>query len=243
VTAEPRVVSLVPSASETLVALGITPIACTRFCELDGVPTVGGTKRPDIDAIVHLAPDLVVVNDEENRREDADALEAGGLELHSMSPRAVRDVGPAVCALASRVGVPAPVRFRTAEWDTWLDAVATPRWAEAFVAIWRRPWMSMGADTYGSSLLELLGVGNVLADARERYPEVTLRDVAARTPDLVMLPNEPYVFEERHLPEVNAEVPGVPVALVDGRDLFWWGIRTPLATERLRASLRAALSR
>jgi len=66
----PRVVSLVPSATETLVALGVAPIACTRFCDLNGVTTVGGTKRPDVRAIVELAPDLVVVNDEENRWDD-----------------------------------------------------------------------------------------------------------------------------------------------------------------------------
>ena len=101
----------------------------------------------------------------------------------------------------------------------------------------------MAADTYGSSLLELLGVGNVFADTRDRYPEVTLADVAANAPDLVILPSEPYVFEEHHLPEVNAGVPDVPVAFVDGRDLFWWGIRTPAAAERLGASLHVALSR
>ena len=83
----PRVVSLVPSASETLVALGITPIACTRFCELAGVPTVGGTKRPDVRAVVDLAPDLVVVNDEENRWDDAVELIDAGVAVHSMSPR------------------------------------------------------------------------------------------------------------------------------------------------------------
>ena len=99
-----RVLSLVPSATETIVALGVTPVACTRFCDLDGVPTVGGTKRIDIDAAVALEPDLVVVNDEENRIEDADALTARGLTLHSMSPHSLVDVGPAVTALANALG-------------------------------------------------------------------------------------------------------------------------------------------
>ena len=73
-----RVVSLVPSATETLVALGLRPVGCTRFCDLAGVPTVGGTKNVDVDAVAALAPDLVIVNDEENRLEDADALVARG---------------------------------------------------------------------------------------------------------------------------------------------------------------------
>ena len=97
------------------------PIACTRFCEQPGIPTVGGTKNPDVAAIVDLAPDLVVVNDEENRREDHDALVAAGVAVHSMSPRSVTDVGPAVASLAVAVGATAPPTFTT-EWDSWLAA-------------------------------------------------------------------------------------------------------------------------
>ena len=78
----PRVVSLVPSVTETLLAWGLTPVACTRFCEQPSLPHVGGTKDPDIDAIVALQPDLVVLDREENRRPDAEALEAAGLRLH-----------------------------------------------------------------------------------------------------------------------------------------------------------------
>jgi len=232
-----KVVSLVPSATETLLALGVTPVACTRFCEQPGIATVGGTKDPDVAAVIALAPDLVVVNDEENRRADADALIAAGVAVHSMSPRSVEDVGAAVVALAERVGVAAPDAFTPDAWHAWLAAMLTPRWYEAFVAVWRRPWMSMAADTYGSSLLDLLGVGNVCAGAAERYPELTLDDVATLAPNLVLLPSEPYPFGARHVAEIERDIPGVPTALVDGRDLFWWGIRTPEAAARLRAVL------
>jgi len=195
----PRVVSLVPSASETLVALGIPPVACTRFCELAGVPTVGGTKNPDVAAIVGLAPDLVVVNDEENRWEDATAFIDAGLAVHSMSPRSVHDVGAEVRALAGRIDTAVPAPFGVDDWDAWLASVLKPRWYDAFVAVWRRPWMSMASDTYGSSLLDLLGVSNVFADSLDRYPEVTLAEVAARAPNVILLPSEPYAT----LPEVN----------------------------------------
>ena len=94
--------------------------------------------------------------------------------------------------------------------------------------------MSLAADTYGSSLLAHVGIANVFADADERYPEVALRDVAARAPDVVLLPSEPYAFAERHAAEVRESVPGARTAFVDGRDLFWWGIRTPAAAVRLR---------
>lgn len=232
-----RVVSLVPSATETLIELGVVPIACTRFCEQPDIPLVGGTKDPDLAAIVALQPDLVVVNDEENRFADASALMDAGVAVHSMSPRSVEDVGTAVMGLAERVGVVVADAFTPDGWHAWLTGMLTPRWYEAFVAVWRRPWMSLAADTYGSSLLDLLGVGNVFAHSVDRYPGVTLDEVATLAPNLVVLPSEPYPFAERHLAEVEREVPGVPTVLIDGRDLFWWGIRTPAAAERLRDAL------
>lgn len=235
--AAPRVVSLVPSASETLVALGIQPLACTRFCELPGVPAVGGTKNPDVAAIVALAPDLVVVNDEENRWEDATALVDAGLAVHSMSPRSVAEVGAEVRTLAERVDAALPSPFGIGDWDAWMASVLSPRWFDAFVPVWRRPWMSMATDTYGSSLLDLLGVTNVFADSLERYPEVTLSEVAARAPNLILLPSEPYEFGPEHALEIERQVAGVPSMFIDGRDLFWWGVRTPAAAARLAQSL------
>jgi ABC-type Fe3+-hydroxamate transport system substrate-binding protein len=220
----PRVVSLVPSATESLLALGVVPIACTRFCEQPRIATVGGTKDPDVAAIAALAPDLVVVNDEENRREDAEVLATAGIALHSMSPRAVHDVGPAVDALARAVGRVAP--------DSVLPP-ARPARGSAIAFVWRRPWMTQRSDTYGASVLEHLGWTNPFADAADRYPETDLTAVVALAPDLVVLPSEPYPFRDRHRDEVAAALPGARVELVDGRDLFWWGIRTPAAIARL----------
>jgi ABC-type Fe3+-hydroxamate transport system substrate-binding protein len=219
----------------------VDPVACTRFCEQPDLPAVGGTKNPDVDAIVALAPDVVVVNDEENRIEDADALVAAGMRVHSMSPRSVADVGPAMVALGDEVGAGVPAPFRASEWDDWVAeqrAVAPGVARRAAVLVWRRPWMTTNENTYGSSLLELLGIENVFAGARERYPETTLEEIAARRADLVVLPGEPYPFKDRHVDEVEAIVRGADVRLVDGRDLFWWGIRTPDAVARLCEALR-----
>jgi ABC-type Fe3+-hydroxamate transport system substrate-binding protein len=235
----PRVVSLVPSVTETLLAMGVTPVACTRFCEQPALPTVGGTKDPQVAEIAALRPDLVVVNDEENRLEDVEALRELGVPLHDMSPRSVEETGPAVATLAEAMGTGVPGPFTAGEWEAWLDSVRAGRdgGRRAFVPVWRRPWMSLSADTYGSSLLELLGWSNVYAADPERYPEVTLEDVAAREPEAVLLPSEPYPFKERHVPEVAEALPGARILLVDGQDLFWWGIRTPGAVERLAAAL------
>lgn len=226
-----RVVSLVPSVTETLLQWGVTPVACTRFCEQPDLDHVGGTKDPDIAAIVDLTPDLVVMCDEENRRIDADALQAAGVPVHSCSPRSVSDVAPALDALAGALGLDGPRPSALAP-----APAPRPLGLTAFVPIWRRPWMSMAGDTYGSSLLAEIGVVNILAGEAARYPEIQLADVADLRPDIVLAPSEPYPFGERHVVELSAVA---PVLLVDGRDMFWWGVRTPAAIARLRACIDA----
>jgi ABC-type Fe3+-hydroxamate transport system substrate-binding protein len=216
-------VSLVPSVTETLLAWGVTPIAVTRFCEQPGLRTVGGTKDPDVAAIVELAPDLVVVNDEENRAEDADALASAGVATHVVSVRRLADVTTAFAALADRL------RLAVDPIDIARPGPPPPT-RHAFVPIWRRPWMTLNADTYGSALLSSLGVVNAYAGAPDRYPEVAFDDVVAKRVDLVVAPSEPYPFGPRHVAELEAVA---PVVLVDGRDLFWWGVRTPAAQRRL----------
>ncbi|MGI8663039.1 MAG: helical backbone metal receptor [Acidimicrobiales bacterium] len=218
--------SLVPSATESLVALGCRPVAVTRFCDLPGAPTVGGTKDPDIAAIAAIEPDLVVCCVEENRREDAEALTASGFDVHALDIRTVADVRPQLAALADAVGAAAP-RIRLPQ------AVKVTR--RAFVPIWRRPWMSMARDTYGSSVLLHLGIANVLSRVGDdRYPAVELDAVAALSPDLVVAPDEPYPFGPRQEAELAVVA---PVRFVDGRDLFWWGTRTPAALARLARAL------
>jgi hypothetical protein len=95
--------------------------------------------------------------------------------------------------------------------------------------------MTQRADTYGASVLAHLGWTDPFADSDDRYPTTDLDTVAALAPDLVVLPSEPYPFRERHRAEVHGAVPAARVELVDGRDLFWWGIRTPAALGRLAA--------
>jgi ABC-type Fe3+-hydroxamate transport system substrate-binding protein len=218
-----RVVSLVPSVTESLLAWDVVPIAVTRFCEQPELPHVGGTKDPDVDRIVSLAPDLVVVNDEENRKEDFEALEAAGLAVHVVRVTRVEDVAPALATLARVVGI---------AFDAAPLPPALPERMRAFVPIWRRPWMTMNADTYGSSVLAHLGVANVFASAGERYPVVALDDV--HDVDAVLAPTEPYPFGPRHEAELRTVA---PVTFVDGKDLFWWGVRTPDALERLGEAL------
>lgn len=235
-----RVVSLVPSVTETLLAWGITPLAVTRFCEHPELQSVGGTKNPDVAAIAELHPDLVVMCREENRSEDARALTDMGLRVCDVSPHSLDDVGPALERLARVLGQPVDDATSRA------DEQPEPLRVRAFVPIWRRPWMTINADTYGSSVLASIGVRNVFDhDGRDtegdaaRYPQTSLDEAAAREPDVVLAPSEPYPFKVRHFDELRKVA---PVVAVDGKDLFWWGVRSAVAPGRLRDQIADALS-
>lgn len=237
-----RVVSLVPSLTETIawsapgVLVGATTW-CVRPAGLD-VPRCGGTKNPDIEAILRLVPDLVVVNDEENRLADVERLRAAGVSVHVTS---MRTVGGALEELAALlVALDAPERG-------WLDE-ARAAWADpepvaghrmrALVPVWRRPWMAVGSQTYAGDLLARLGVDNVLSTHPQRYPRIDLADVPAV--DVVVLPDEPYPFGALDGPE---EFPALPVAFVDGQALTWYGPRMISAPAHLRSAIRRGLRR
>ncbi|MDQ1395614.1 MAG: hypothetical protein QOG64_873 [Acidimicrobiaceae bacterium] len=223
-----RVVSLVPSVTETLLAWGIEPVACTRFCEQPSLVHVGGTKDPDIEAIVALRPDVVVVDVEENRREDADALRAAGVAVHVLHIRSVGDVEPQLSQLSGVLGH----RYGSGALNR-----PDPLELRVFVPIWRRPWMTINSRTFGSSLLSYIGAENVYGDNRETYPTIEMEDAIDCQPDIVIAPSEPYPFADRHRAELERVA---PVVLVDGRDLFWWGARTPAAIGRLHEVLSRA---
>lgn len=219
-----RIVSLVPSVTETLTALGRAPVACTRFCERPDLEHVGGTKDPDISRIVELRPDLVVVEAEENRREDYDALLSSGVEVFALHVQSLRDVDRSMDELSNRVD---------ARWTPLDLGESRPVRARAFIPIWRRPYIALGTSTYGSSILDHLGVANIF-ETGETYPEVELADVAAMGADVVLAPSEPYPFTKRQLLELETVAPTV---FLDGKDLFWWGIRTRDALTRLERRL------
>lgn len=171
-----------------------------------------------------------MLDEEENRREDHDALVAAGVPVHVLAVRDVADLDAQLPALAAEVGA------------TWVPLrVSAPRAGvrcRAVVPIWRRPWMTLGPETYGGSLLRSLGV-EVHPAGLGRYPVVELDGLRAEAPDVVLVPSEPYAFKEAHLAELRALAPTVRV---DGQDLLWWGARTVGAMQRLGSQLSSILS-
>ena len=236
-----RIVSLVPSATETLASWGVDPVACTRFCERPDLAHVGGTKNPDIAAIAALRPDLIVVDREENRRDDYEALVAAGLDIEVLHIAALGDVGPELARLAGRIGIdwqPEPLPDQ-AELPTLQHPSGSAEPIRVFVPIWRRPYMTVGAATYGVSLLEYCGVQVAFADRPEPYPSLSEAELLAEPIDLVLAPTEPYEWHRRHFDELRAFG---PAHLVDGQDLFWWGTRTPAGVTRVAQAISQALA-
>lgn len=233
-----RLVSLCPSISETIISLGRADalVGVTRFCihpaEVTAkVRKVGGTKDPQIDRIVELKPDLVFVNEEENRREDFDALQAAGIEVDVSMTRRVRQVPDQLRHVGARIQAEALAEQRAAELEAELASLEAARELRdtAFTfayLIWRGPWMAVGADTYVADLLSSAGGLNVLADHPDRYPEVSLDKLQALKPDVVFLPDEPFPFSPKHVPEVQAALPQAQIHLVSGDDCCWHGVRS-----------------
>jgi ABC-type Fe3+-hydroxamate transport system substrate-binding protein len=233
-----RVVSLVPSLTESIAATRPTALVgatdwCTRPVGLD-VIRVRGTKNPDLAKVISLSPDLVLANQEENRRIDVERLRAAGVPVWVT---VIESVDAALTSLR-RMFVDA-LRWPVPEWlaevhEVWrgvrpLDPVRIA------VPIWRDPWMVVGARTFTGDLLGRLGLGNVYAGADDRYPQVTLEAIRAARPDVVLLPDEPYRFSADDGPEA---FPGTRCALVDGRALTWYGPSLVTAPAVVAAALR-----
>jgi ABC-type Fe3+-hydroxamate transport system substrate-binding protein len=188
---------------------------------------VGGTKNPDVATIVSMAPDLVVMCPEENRLVDAEELQRAGVRTHAVCIDDVAGVAPALARLATALQIEPPELAP-------LPPPVAPH-LRAFVPIWRRPWMTIG-ECYGSSVLAHIGVESVFAEHLDRYPTIDLDQLANRSVDVVLAPSEPYPFQERHRAELERVA---PVVFVDGKDLFWWGVRTPHALRRLATVIEA----
>ncbi len=230
------VVSLVPSLTETLFAIGAGPrlIGRTEYCvepagEVARVPAFGGTKNPDLAGIVAARPALVVANHEENTPRAIAALREAGIAVFVTYPRTVAEGIETVRLLGALAGGPAAARASSlaASLETTLTEVrartAGRSARRVFCPIWKSPWMPFSADTYAHDLLAACGGANVFADGPRRYFPVTLEEVAARRPALALLPDEPYAFGAADAAELEAALPGVPARLVSGRHLTWYG--------------------
>ncbi len=234
-----RVVSLVPSLTEAVAAtrrealVGATDW-CTHPADLD-VPRVRGTKNPDRDAVVALAPDLVLCVQEENRELDVQRLREAGVPVWVSVVESVPQALATMRRLFDEVlGWGAPGWLDEVD-EVWGGGAADaaehgsvgsdgsgppPARAQVAVAVWRDPWMVVGSRTFTGDLLRRSGLSNVFEGQGERYPRVTLEELDSAGADVVLLPDEPYAFTAEDGPEAFTRT---PTQLVSGRLLTWYG--------------------
>jgi ABC-type Fe3+-hydroxamate transport system substrate-binding protein len=235
-----RIVSLIPSITEILFALGVgdAVAGCTIFCTepaaaVAGKPRVGGEKNPKLEMIRELGADLVVANVEENVREHIDTLRGWGIPVFVTYPRTVPEGIELVRQLGRLTG--AAVRGAEIAMDLERRLAATrarqaERRTRVFCPIWRKPYMTINADTYIHDMLAVCGGDNVFAGRPRRYPEVSLEEVGLARPEVILLPDEPYRFRRAHMADfaVHGDTPAVReerIHLVDGKLLSWYGPR------------------
>ncbi|HEX8151768.1 MAG TPA: helical backbone metal receptor [Thermoanaerobaculia bacterium] len=236
-----RVVSLVPSLTESLFDLGAgdVVVGITDFCifppDLDR-PRVGGTKNPKIDEIRALAPDLVHMNAEENLERHARAIEEFA-PVFVTEPKSVDDVAALIATLGAIHGAEARATELVAELERERASLPKQRFTFA-VPIWKKPWMWCGGDTYVSHLVEAAGGVNVLA-GRTRYPEIALEEIEAMRPDVVFLPDEPYVFTADDAGAIGSNVVGP----FPGHLFTWHGTRTIEGLRFLRKAFHVSRGR
>lgn len=244
-----RVVSLVPSLTEYLFAIGAGErlVGVTDYCiepaaAVANLPKVRGTKNPDRELIRTLQPDLVLASKEENRQRDVVAFEAAHIPVYVTDIQSVNDAVTQLAALAAILeATPAAVPL--------LDAIRAELAAgthqptrRTLTFIWRDPWMAVGGATYADDLLRRCGAENVALGMSGRYPRATLEEFMHLAPEVILLPDEPYRFTEadRAAFAPFATVPAVSanrIHLCDGMLLTWYGPRTVEALRTLRGVL------
>ncbi|MFA5860462.1 MAG: helical backbone metal receptor [Candidatus Thermoplasmatota archaeon] len=250
-----RVVSLVPSWTETIAQVGASSalVGVTKWCTrpqalVSGIEKVGGTKDPNVTRIVAIAPDLVVCEKEENRREDVEAMRAAGLDVWVSDVRSVRDSVHWTRELGSAVGhahAGAALATRIEEAARHVSSHVS-RHMSVYVPIWRHPWMTLTRDTYAHSVLSIAGADNVFADAQGRYPERSPEDAIKAGAVAALLPTEPYPFHEKPaaLDElVAAGFSPDTVRIVDGEALTWYGARAVNGMGAVGATIQAISGR
>ena len=233
-----RVVSLVPSLTEALASVDMAAlVGVTDWCtHPEGIPAtrIRGTKNPDVAAIIELQPDLVVANQEENRKLDVERLRAAGVPVWVTRIETVEES----LASMSRLFTDA-LRWPLPLWLTEAAEIwsAPPRLTGVRVAvpIWRDPWMVVGPRTFTADLLHRIGCSVVPATTGDRYPKVDVATLDHDVADVILLPDEPYIFTGEDGPEAFR---ATPTTLVSGRMLTWYGPSLGPARKYLEDLLR-----
>jgi len=230
-----RVVSMVPSLTETLADLGLAEnlVAVTRFCKypsnvVNTLPKIGGPKNIDFKKIIDLKPDLVVAVKEENNKKQV-------LSLAEHVPVFVFDINTIEDSfdMLQLLGTIFEIQEISAHWikriKDKLNNLKPPALAEkAIYMIWKKPWMAAGKSTFIGSMMQVAGFNNLISG---RYPEISENEM--NKADAVLLATEPYHFNENDRKQLQEKLPGTRIIIVDGEMFTWYGTHMLKALEYL----------
>ncbi|MFM6923995.1 MAG: helical backbone metal receptor [Ferruginibacter sp.] len=226
-----RIISLVPSQTELLYHLGLNTetIGITKFCIhpqawFKTKSRIGGTKTLDTEKIRQLKPDLVIANKEENVQEQVEALATDFpvwvTDVNNLDDalEMIADIGILTGKQAAAITLTAHIRKAFSEIPSNSKQVKT-----AYL-IWRKPYMTVGGDTFIHNMLQRCGFENIFA-AKARYPETGIAELQTADCQLLLLSSEPYPFKQLHIDELSSQLPGTKIILVDGELFSWYGSR------------------
>ena len=233
-----RIVSLCPSTTETLIDFGLAEslVGITKFCihpqdVVARLERVGGTKNPKIERILALQPDLVLMNEEENRKEDHEQL-ARSVRVEVSFPKTLDEVPDHLRWLGELVETEVSAEQRARALEHEIESLRARRDENPSASfrfaylIWRNPWMGAGPNTYVDDLFGRAGGHNVFGADGGRYPSVELEALSRLRADVIFLPDEPFPFDRRHVPEVREACRGAEIELISGDDCCWHGVRS-----------------
>ena len=231
-----RIISLVPSVTETLFELGLDDqiVAVTRWCnrpanKVTNKPKIGGTKNPKLESIVEFKPDLVILDRDENRKEDADDLQRRGIRTFTVFPKTIQDSIELIRNFGEMFSVENHSKIMTEEIEHRLETQRPAHTYASLILIWRAPYMTINSDTYVHAASNLFGFRNCFADHQQRYPAITPTEIAQINPDVVLFPDEPYPFRKKHIEAFKQEFPDLSATLhnrmlfFDGSYIAWHG--------------------
>ena len=225
-----KIISVVPSLTELLHDLGLNDevTGITKFCVHPQnwfltKTKIGGTKSLNSTRIHQLHPDLVIANKEENVKDQIEELAihypvwVSDINNPEQAYMAIQDIGDLTGKKETAGSIIRRIKNN-------FEQLNKPKKGTACYLIWRDPYMTVGADTFIHSMLELAGFDNVFKNEM-RYPIVSLQQIAMQKPEWVLLSSEPFPFKQKHIDEMKEQLPGTKFLLVDGEMFSWYGSR------------------
>ncbi|KQR93273.1 iron ABC transporter [Chryseobacterium sp. Leaf180] len=222
-----KIISLVPSITETLFDLGLTEnevIGRTKFCihpseKVKKIEIIGGTKNLNIDKIKSLKPDIILANKEENVKDQVESL-MQDFRVEVFDTETLKDNYQLVKTLGSLFGKQEAAQIFNEKIKNVLDQFKIKSPIKAAYLIWKNPYMTVGSDTFIHHVLAEIGFENLFKD-QTRYPEITADDLADA--GVIMLSSEPFPFKEKHIDELRTMFPEKKIMIVDGEAFSWYG--------------------